>query len=274
MDSVTVVIPLYNKEKYVEQAIQSVLQQTYPHWKLLLIDDASTDRSLSKVKPYLDGKKISCISLKNNIGLAQVLNYALALLDTPYFLHLDADDWLDPRALEIMLPVLHTRPKAALAYANHIVHWENSLGQTEKTERVVLEQYRDRYDFLRKLNPVLTPRLYRTALIRQIGGWLTQFEEDNYVEDVQILLRLAGRFEWIWINQFLYHRRKYRENVEEFTRTRPKRWLYRYHLYNQLLLEWGDEYRAAWQKKGEAIYLKQLVKNPTPQPISSQALAP
>lgn len=274
MADVTVVIPIYNKEKFVEQAILSVHNQTYAHWKLLLIDDASQDRSLAKVKPYLDGKRSVCIPLKTNIGLAQVLNYALALIDTPYFLHLDADDWLEPRALEIMLPAIKSRPRAALAYANHIVHWENSRGQTEKTERIILEQYKDRYHFLLKLNHVLTPRLYRTEWVRQIGGWLTQFEEDNYVEDVQIQLRLAGQYEWIWINQFLHHRRKYKENVEEFQRTRPKRWLYRYHLYNQILREWGDHYRAVWQRKGEAIYLKQLVKNPNPIPIQHQVVVP
>jgi glycosyltransferase involved in cell wall biosynthesis len=268
------VIPIYNKEKFIEQAIQSVLYQTYSHWQMLLIDDASRDHTLSKVKPYVDGKKTVCLPLKANIGLAQVLNYALTRINTPYFLHLDADDWLAPRALEVMLPRIQSNPNAALVYANHIVHWEDSYGKTEKTEQIVLEQYKDRYDFLVKLNEALTPRLYRTDCVRQIGGWLTQFAEDNYVEDVQIQLRLAGIYEWIWVDEFLHHRRKYKQNVEEFERTRPKRWLYRYHLYNQILLEWGDQYRAVWQKKGEAIYLQKLVKNPNPTPLHSQTFLP
>ncbi len=267
MSQVTVVIPIYNKEKYVQQAIQSVLRQTFSQWNLLLIDDASTDGSLAIAKSYEDGEKVRCLQINSNVGLAQVLNYALIHVHTPYFLHLDADDWLESHALASLIPPLQANPKAALAYANHLVHWENEEGQIIKTEKIILEQYKDRYDFLLKLNHTLTPRLYRTECVRAIGGWLCQFEADGYVEDVQMLLRLAGKYEWIWVNAFLHNRRKYKQNVDAFLQTRPKRYQYRYHLYNQLLLEWGDQYKAVWKQVGPAIYLQGLEKNPNPQPL-------
>ena len=91
---VTVVIPLYNKEQYIEDAIKSVINQTYTDWQLLVVDDYSTDRSLERVKPYLSNSNIDCIALNRNYGQNHVYNYVLSLVDTEYLLQLDADDWL------------------------------------------------------------------------------------------------------------------------------------------------------------------------------------
>lgn len=274
LSKVTVVIPLYNKEKYIKQALHSVITQTFTDWEILIINDASTDHSLKEVGPYVDGKKIKCISLSQNLGLTHVLNYALTKVKTPYFVHLDADDWLEPTSLEKQVSAMEKHPHAALVYGDHIVYLENDEGKVEKIEKITHESYHDRYDFLTKLNHTLTPRFYRTQCVRHIGGWLIQSAGDLYIEDVQILLRLAGKFELIWINEFLYHRRKYKQNIEEFQKNRPLRWNYRYHFYNQMLYEWGNEKEAIWIRRDPAIYLNKLIDNPNPKREDPQWLLP
>lgn len=98
---ISVVITNYNYGQYLEQAIQSVLKQTYEHLKLIVIDDASTDDSgkiLSKYK-----KQATIIQHTDNKGIVYARNEALELVSSPFILFLDADDWLNEDYLEMLL---------------------------------------------------------------------------------------------------------------------------------------------------------------------------
>lgn len=258
MPDVTVVITLYNKERYIKEAIQSVLDQTYSDWELLILDDFSTDESLKRARSFTD-PRIRIIALNKNIGQTHVLNYALTLIRTPYFIQLDADDWLDENAVITMLRTARQYPDAALIYANHTSYSLDEHGQIVKEEPIVLEQYMDKYDLILKMSYALVPRFYRTDVIRDIGGWMVQEKGDMLAEDVQITLRLAGEHRWVWVNDILYHRRRDPDNMRSFEKSRPIRQQYRYHLYNQILREWGDEYRAQWKLINKAYYLEKLV---------------
>lgn len=261
MGKVTVVIPLYNKEKYVRSAVQSVFNQTFTDWKLLIIDDGSQDRSFEQIKDLSHYPNVQCISMKKNIGTNNILNYALTLLTTPFFVQLDPDDWLAPTALEKQYKQAQANKQIALVYGNHITYWENSEGQVQEQQLITLEQYKDKYDFLAKINYAVVPRFYRTSAVKEIGGWLVQSEGDMLAEDVQMPLRLAARYQWVWINEVLYHRRRYAENYQRFQKTRPIARQYRYELYNQLLKEWGDEYSAQWRVIGDTYYFQGLIQN-------------
>lgn len=258
MAAITVVISLYNKEKDIGTAIRSVLAQTYTDWRLLIIDDASTDQSKERVQPFLTDSRIELVSLARNLGQTHLLNYALTRTATPYFVQLDADDWLTADALSFLMDCAGQYPQAALLYADHVVYWEEE-GRLYENDRIVLEQYRNRYDLLVKLNHALVPRCYRTDCVRNIGGWMVQTEGDMLAEDVQMILRLASKYEWRWINRFLYCRTRDERNRQRFIQTQTVRNHYRRDLYNQILREWGDEYRAEWREIRGLYYLSGLV---------------
>lgn len=258
MPDVTVVITLYNKERYIEEAIQSVLDQTYPDWELLILDDFSSDDSLKRAQSFKD-PRIRVIPLNKNIGQTHVLNYALTLIKTPYFIQLDADDWLNEDALSTMIETASQYPDVALIYGNHFAYYLDDQGQVEKKEKIILEQYLDKYDLITKMSNALVPRFYRTDVIREIGGWMAQEKGDMLAEDVQITLRLAGKHRWVWVDKILYHRRRDPDNFRSFEISRPLRREYRYHLYNQILREWGDEYRVQWKKLSKGYFLEKLV---------------
>lgn len=262
MSKVTVVITLYNKDPYINQAIKSVLDQTYNDWKLLIIDDKSTDGSLRLVQPFLKDPRITCIDLKKNIGQTNVLNYALTLINTDYLVQLDADDWLDKNALKLLINAAEAHPEAALIYGNHMSYLVDEDDSIIKKEPIILEQYSDRYDLLYRMNYAMVPRFYRTDKLLEVGGWMAQIKGDMIAEDVQITLRLTGKYDWVWIDEILYHRRRDQSNLEKFENTRPLRLKYRYDLYNQILLEWGNDYLPRWNLINENYYLERLVPNP------------
>ncbi len=96
---VTVLIPVYNAAMCVEEAILSILSQTYPHFELLLIDDGSTDNSLSIIKSITDNR-IVLIALEKNQGLVNALNTGIDKAKGKYILRMDADDIALPNRIE------------------------------------------------------------------------------------------------------------------------------------------------------------------------------
>lgn len=97
---ITVVIPCYNYEDYVSEAIESVLDQTHKVDKIIVIDDGSKDDSLSRINKY--SKKIEIIS-KSNEGVISTKNLGISMTDTTWILFLDADDVLPKDYIEKLL---------------------------------------------------------------------------------------------------------------------------------------------------------------------------
>lgn len=101
---ISIVIPVYNKEKYVGKCIESILNQTYKDYELILVDDGSTDDSLNVLKQYHD-KRVKVFSKKNE-GVSCTRNYGLKKTTMPYILFIDADDYLEPDMLEVFVSVI------------------------------------------------------------------------------------------------------------------------------------------------------------------------
>lgn len=108
----SVVIPLYNKANYIGKAIHSVLSQTCQDFELIIINDGSTDGSLTKVKLF-DDTRIKVID-QQNAGVSITRNNGVKFAQCDYIAFLDADDWWHPDFLEEMSRLIHDFPKAAL----------------------------------------------------------------------------------------------------------------------------------------------------------------
>lgn len=98
MTDISVIIPLYNKEKSIEQTVRSVLTQTFPNFELIIVDDGSTDNSVAIVQQMND-QRIRLISQKN-LGPSAARNIGVRNANTEWILFLDADDELLPDALK------------------------------------------------------------------------------------------------------------------------------------------------------------------------------
>lgn len=98
---VSIITPLYNSEKYLGRTIESVIQQTYPYWELILIDDCSEDRSFTIAKHYSERDvRIKVIQIATNGGKAAAINEGCSIAKGRYIAFLDSDDiWL-PKKLQ------------------------------------------------------------------------------------------------------------------------------------------------------------------------------
>ena len=107
-------MPVYNGEKYLCEAIDSILRQTYRDFDFLIIDDGSTDHSLDIINSYRDSR-IKLIRNKKNLGLVQTLNFGLEISDTEYIARMDCDDISLPKRLEKQVAFMDANPAVGIS---------------------------------------------------------------------------------------------------------------------------------------------------------------
>lgn len=100
---VSVIMPVYNAAPYIENAIQSLLSQTNPNWKLICIDDGSTDNSKEIINSFINKDNRISLICQENAGPAVARARAIALVDTEYISILDSDDAYSSDYIELML---------------------------------------------------------------------------------------------------------------------------------------------------------------------------
>ena len=123
-----VIMPCYNSEKYVITALDSIVNQTYPHWHLTAINDGSTDKTLEFLEKYAEKDKRITVLSKENGGYVSAVNYGLDHLNGDYFLFLGSDDYLSTELffeIEKKLSLMVELPdciafKTAVCYGDYI----------------------------------------------------------------------------------------------------------------------------------------------------------
>ena len=110
---VTVYLVCHNYEDYVEQAIESVLAQTYKNFELIIIDDGSTDNSRDVINRYVKYSNVRVI-FQENKGLIATNNVAIRAANGKYVMRLDADDYLHESALLVLVDAIEESEDLAL----------------------------------------------------------------------------------------------------------------------------------------------------------------
>ena len=98
--SVDIILPNYNKFDFLEETINSVLDQTFKNWHMCIVDDHSIDNSWSIIKKYSDLNNVTCIRLKKNMGPSFCRNYAMRISKSKYISFIDSDDTWKSTKLE------------------------------------------------------------------------------------------------------------------------------------------------------------------------------
>ena len=171
---ITVYITNYNYGKFIKKAIDSVLNQTFKNFELIIIDDGSKDKSAKIIKQFQNKNKIKVVFQKNK-GLIVSNNLALRMSNAKYIMRLDSDDWLDPHALEIMFNILERNKKISLVFPDYY--------EVDKNGKII-GQVR-RHDF-KKVKLLDQPAHGACTMIRKenlldIGGYDEEFNcQDGY----------------------------------------------------------------------------------------------
>ena len=131
---ISVVMACYNDAKTVSEAIKSIIDQTYPNWKLIIVNDASTDNSLEVISSFVD-ERMAVISNEGNKGLAISLNIGIeASKGADYIARLDSDDIALPNRLERQLSYMVEHPNVSICGANIEMFNEDDNNVIAKTK--------------------------------------------------------------------------------------------------------------------------------------------
>ncbi|MBD2291991.1 glycosyltransferase [Anabaena sphaerica FACHB-251] len=199
---ISVVIPVYNGEKTIEETIISVINQTFTDFEILVINDGSNDATLDVVKQIKDSR-VKLFSYPN-AGQIVSRNRGLELATGKYISFIDADDIWTYDKLEAQFKALQNKPEAAVAYS-----WTNYIDESSQFLRSGLH-ITVNGDALAKL--LLTNflengsnGLFLTPALRDLGGF--DFDKDiEGSEDWDLYLRLAAKYPFVCVSapQILY----------------------------------------------------------------------
>lgn len=140
---VSVIVPVYNAEKYIDRCIKSILDQTYTNIEIIVVDDGSADESLQKINTILD-ERIRVYS-QGNKGVSAARNLGIEKSTGDYLLFVDADDYIDKKMVEELINKVEN--DSTLVFCNNYEVWKNRTD-----ERVLFSEY-NKYEI--KKNDVL-----------------------------------------------------------------------------------------------------------------------
>lgn len=186
MPKVSIIVPVYNCEQYLEECLLSILKQTFEDWECIIWSDGSTDNSLEIAKEFAKSdSRFSYGWSDRNEGLSAALNNAYSFAKGEYLCQVDADDILLPLALDATVEFLDYNPSIGLVYTDKFVideektKYEHHWGHKEHYSRVKLF-----YSF-----PLITHfRLMRREVLLTVGGYR---EEIKFAEDDDFAIRVA-----------------------------------------------------------------------------------
>ena len=199
----TLAICLYNAERYIEETLQSVVAQTIQDFHLLVVDDASTDRSAELVKRFFEvhSRPYELVSLEQNRGIGYARHFAERRVTTPYMMFLDADDVLRPTAIETMYRKITSDKDSTAAgcYLEYIYSEGKKLGGGlflgETTKEGFYEKARNN-----KLIFMQPTAIYDRELALSVGGYVIDGYPEgrpryqDYCEDLDLWTRMSDLY--------------------------------------------------------------------------------
>jgi len=184
---ISVIIPLYNKEKSIGKTIESVLTQTYQNFEVIIIDDGSTDNSLKIANSISDERLF--VFHKTNAGVSSARNYGAVKASREWLFFLDADDLLTRDSLQTLIELSHRYTSATMLVSNFkIIETDKNIDKNYSNfniEGIVRNPFKSIWNF--ELLPRTGNMLIKTAIFRNSNG----FREDCSVyEDLEFLLNI------------------------------------------------------------------------------------
>ena len=213
---ISVILPVYNSEKYIKKAIESVLTHTFSDFELIIVKDGSTDATSDIINSF-DDERIKVIT-QSNQGPGAARNNALKTVNSDYVMFLDSDDWYHERALEISYNEI-TKHDADMTFFQ-MINYNN--GEVYENDWFDLKTFDESFEN-RAFSPKETPgsifdlsvgvcqKIYRTDFLKRIDA---RFPEGIFFEDMPFFYYVYLKAERISIiKRHLYYRRKHDESI-------------------------------------------------------------
>ncbi|QJD97556.1 glycosyltransferase [Mucilaginibacter robiniae] len=150
MPKLSVILPVYNTEKYIKEAVDSILNQTYKDFELIVLNDASTDGTLGILQQYQD-TRLKVITNEQNLKVVKTLNKGLDLAQGEYIARMDADDISHPQRFEKQIQFLEQHPDV-----DFVGSWVQTFGSESNIMRAATEHEHIKVRLF-FLNPIFHP---------------------------------------------------------------------------------------------------------------------
>lgn len=206
---VSIIMGIYNCEKTLERAINSVLEQTYQEWELIMCDDASNDKTYEIAQKYEKKypDKIHLIKNEQNCRLAASLNRCLAFASGEYIARLDADDYCANNRLEVQVEYLNNNQDIAVVGCGRILFDENGIRNT-----IYYKEKPEQKDIL-KMTPFAHPTIVARREVYDVLSGYRSNKNTMRAEDLDLWFRFYEHgYKGINIQQALYY---YHESSED-----------------------------------------------------------
>ena len=213
---ISVVIPAYNRENTIERAIESVLCQTYPNLEIIVVDDASTDKTKNKVK-QIKNKRVSYLSHKINQGASAARNTGIKKARGKYIAFLDSDDQWLAKKLEKQITILEKNPDCSVSYCRYYIVKEKKKKISVWPE---IKKYHGELD--RQLlsgNFITTSSILLKKKILQKSGLFD--EKLPAYQDWEFFLRLSKSVNFAFVDEPLLN--QYQDEKNRISTDREKR---------------------------------------------------
>ncbi len=211
---ISVVMPVYNAKRYLKEAIESVLNQTYPHFEFIIVDDGSTDKSLDILKQYKNKDPRIRIISRSNTGIVGALNDGIEAAQGEFIARMDADDIALPARFNRQLELMNSDPNLVILGTNF--YFIDKSGNIVKSGNVPREHDKIVENILKGNGGAI---IHPTAMIRKdilmkVGGYR---EEAQFTEDLDLYHRLSRVGEMANLDEVLF---KYRIHFNSVNATR------------------------------------------------------
>lgn len=199
MYEISVLIANYNNSRYVAEAIESVLKQTFKNWELIVIDDCSTDNSAQIIESFKD-KRIRFYRNEKNIGYIGVLKRGASLAQSEIIGILDSDDALAKNALEEIVKAYRGHPECGFVYSQFIF-CDKNLNPVKRGNCKFMPQGRSNlFDLY-----AIAFRTYKKSCYYKTAGY---DEEILYAEDRDIIFKMEEVADFYFVDKILYKYRR------------------------------------------------------------------
>ena len=229
MDSsrlVSVLIPAFNCANYVQEAIHSILNQSYGYFELLIWDDGSTDNTYAKIKEIQDSR-IIIYRNENNLGYPATMNALFTAATGAFILIQDADDIADPYRIEKLVQTLNQNPDIDLAGSHLTKFYPN--GKELKIISDLNINHLNR-SFTNYTRPGIT---FGTLLMRKHVTKIP-FRDLKFVtraQDIDWLFRVSEQYQFMNCDEYLYY---YRQHDESMSNANKREGIYNYFFWEYI----------------------------------------
>jgi len=217
--TVSVVMPVYNSDKFLPLAIESIINQTFTNFEFIIIDDGSTDLSLKIIKKYsLRDGRIKLRKNITNLGICKTLNYGLSVASGDYIARMDADDWSYPDRLKEQFLFMRKHPQVVICGGAIDVCDENLALKNQRYYPTSDKKVRGK---ILRINPFAHPAtMYKRRAAIDVGGYN---EKLSGAEDYDFYFRLGKSGKFANLSQVLLKLRTHPDSISGSTIDRQAR---------------------------------------------------